>query len=129
MYMMLHLTMRSLTKTMIFSANHFKPLTKTFKSWTTDKVSRGILCLNYVFTLENFMKPGTGYHNNICLNQRVLLLDLQDVWLIFFVPLSHQLFLRRPILPQSWKIVYMVSEGWRLMAHIQFFSSVLPIPT
>lgn len=33
-------------------------------------VSRGILGLKYVVTFGNFMNPGTGCHNNVCLGQR-----------------------------------------------------------
>lgn len=33
-------------------------------------VFRCVFCLNYVFTLGNFMKPGTGCHNIVCLDQR-----------------------------------------------------------
>ena len=99
---MLLSTIRSFTKTIIFSATHCKSNTKPFsKAEQMTNVSRGILGLNYVVPIGNFMNPGTGCHNSVCLDQTALLLDLQDIWLVFFVPQPRQLFLRRPTMPPS----------------------------
>ena len=63
---MLLSTIRSFTKTIIFSATHCKSNTKPFsKAEQMTNVSRGILGLNYVVPIGNFMNPGTGCHNNV----------------------------------------------------------------
>lgn len=70
-YVILLLTIRSFTKTTIFNAIHCKSNTMPFlKAEQLTNVFRGIFCVNYEFTLGNFMKPGTGCHNTICLDQR-----------------------------------------------------------
>lgn len=75
------------TKTIIFNATHCKSNTKPFsKAEQMTNVSRGILGLNYVVPIGSFMNPGTGCHNSVCLDPTALLLNLQDIWLVFFVP-------------------------------------------
>lgn len=81
-YIMLLLTIRSFTKTII-SNSFFGYYHSLFvKAVLLTNVSRGVLCLNYVITWGNyFLKLCAEYHNNVCLDQKTLLSNLYDTWL------------------------------------------------
>lgn len=68
-------TIRSFTKILTCNSFHWTSNTRTFlKTEQLTSISRGVLCLNYVFSLESFVKPSPGCYNNVCLDPKTFAL-------------------------------------------------------
>lgn len=112
MYIMLHSTMRSHPKTIIVNNQLLQCSTKPFsEAEQLAEVLSDLLCLNYMFTIENCMKPGTGCHCNVYLNQRGFASRFTGHLASTLCSSILSVISQETYIAQSCKMVHVVSEG------------------
>lgn len=125
-YIMLLLTIRSFTKTII-SNSFFAKLTHTIcKSCPTDKCFQGCPLPELCDHMGELFSEAMHRISQQCLLESEDL-TLKFIWHWAYMPcfLSQQLFLRKSALLQSWKMIYVVRKGWKPVAKLHFCSLIL----
>lgn len=112
MYVTLHSTMRSHPKTIIVNNQFLQCNTKPFlEAEQLAEVLSDLLCLNYMFTVENCMKPGTGCHCNVYLNQRGFVSRFTGHLASLLCSSSPSAISQETCIAQFCKMVHVVSGG------------------